>query len=164
MNSTEISGTSCPQCDDGNWNDLGCMTCGLEFFPPSEAYQAAVPVSLRIKRLRASWAPAPRLTPAEDCFWGACLARGYPWTDDVLPQARIGAYRADFLLAGARIVIEIDGFSNHAKTADITRDRQRQRWLQGQGYQVIRFSNTEIQQAPERCAAETDALIRGMLS
>lgn len=157
---------SCPQCKDDNWNNLGCMTCGLEFFPPSEAYWAAsaIPVSMRVERLRATWAPAPRLTPAESCFWEACLARYYSWVDDVLPQARIGPYRADFLLADARIVIEIDGFSNHSSAADITRDRQRQRWLQAQGYRVIRFSNPEVLQDPERYATEADALICGMLS
>jgi len=43
----------CPECDDRNWNDQGCMTCGLEFFPPSEVYQAAstAPLEQRIAGL-----------------------------------------------------------------------------------------------------------------
>lgn len=159
------AGAGCPECGEDSWNNLGCVMCGLEFSPPSEAFWAAstLPVSMRVKRLRAIWIPVPGLTPAESCFWDACLGRDYPWTDDVLPQARIGPYRADFLLAETRIVIEIDGFSNHSSAADITHDRERQRWLQAQGYRVIRFSNPEVLRDPARCAADADALIRGGL-
>jgi hypothetical protein len=51
----------CPECgSNDSWNDLGCMECGLEFFPPSEAYwaESTMPVSERIERLIAG--PEPR--------------------------------------------------------------------------------------------------------
>lgn len=103
------------------------------------------------------------LTPAEAWFWSACLTECYSWVPDLRAQACVGAYRTDFLLDKARIVIEIDGFSNHSNAADITRDRQRQRWMQSQGYRVIRFSNDEVLADPAGCAAEADKLICGTL-
>ena len=54
----------------------------------------------------------------------------------------------------------IDGFSNHHSETDITRDRQRHRWLQAHGYQVIRFSNQEVLADARGCAAAADDLIQ----
>jgi very-short-patch-repair endonuclease len=48
----------CPQCGyDDSWGDLGCMECGLEFWPPSEAWQSASTLSVadRVANLREEW-------------------------------------------------------------------------------------------------------------
>jgi very-short-patch-repair endonuclease len=253
---------SCPECGrDDSWNDLGCMRCGLEFFPPSEAYWAASTLTIAervagLREDRGAESPEPELPPAagahdeslevtprypdylesevpetregqlallysfiqetapvpeigcpncctaqletrftcpacgyvmdsptrlefnifwdygkrrwyrahltsaENWFWGACLAEYYPWVEDTRAQACIGSYRTDFMLTKAMIVIEIDGFSNHRSETEITRDRQRHRWMQAQGYAVIRFSNPEVLADARACAAEADRLIR----
>lgn len=147
--------------------DIGCPTCCTDqldssFSCPACGYYMDAGTRLEFGIFwdsdRARWYQA-HLTPSESWFWGACLAVWYPWVNDVRAQAGIGAFRTDFLLADARIIIEIDGFSNHSREADITRDRQRQRWLQAQGYQVIRFSNAEVRQEAALCARQADYLI-----
>jgi very-short-patch-repair endonuclease len=58
-------------------------------------------------------------------------------------QVPLGPYHADFCSHGARLVIEIDG-DTHAGTASEERDAVRTRFLEGEGYRVIRFSNGDV--------------------
>jgi very-short-patch-repair endonuclease len=55
-------------------------------------------------------------------------------------QRVIGSYIVDFYIAKARLVIELDG-SQHYEKAGREADRQRDAWLQSQGFQVLRYSN-----------------------
>jgi len=55
-------------------------------------------------------------------------------------QVRLGRYIADFASHKARIVIEIDG-GQHAESAA---DAERTRFIEGQGYRVLRFWNNEV--------------------
>ncbi len=56
-------------------------------------------------------------------------------------QMQIGRLYADFLCRELSLVIEIDGFSHDL---DPDYDRRRDRWLEGQGYTVLHFSNEEV--------------------
>ncbi len=58
-------------------------------------------------------------------------------------QVPVGPYVADFACMAARLIIEVDG-SQHGGEAGIARDRERTRWLEREGYRVIRFWNNEI--------------------
>ncbi len=58
-------------------------------------------------------------------------------------QAPIGPYVVDFFLPAKRLVIELDG-GHHNEDATAARDLERQRWLEREGYRVIRFWNSEI--------------------
>ena len=60
-------------------------------------------------------------------------------------QVPIGVYVVDFACMAARVVIEVDG-SQHGETPGLLRDAERTRWLEGQGYRVLRFWNNEISQ------------------
>jgi very-short-patch-repair endonuclease len=62
-------------------------------------------------------------------------------------QVPIGPYVADFACMAARLVIEIDG-SHHGEEDIKARDDERTRWLESEGYQVIRFWNNDIVQNP----------------
>ncbi len=53
-------------------------------------------------------------------------------------QAPIGPYIADFACFDARLVIELDG-GQHAENASA--DAARTRWLEGEGFRVVRFWN-----------------------
>src|SRR5262249_35020651 len=53
-------------------------------------------------------------------------------------QVPIGPYVADFACMTARLVIELDG-SQHGTADGIARDEARSRWLNENGYRVIRF-------------------------
>ena len=60
-------------------------------------------------------------------------------------QVPIGPYVADFACMAARLVIEIDG-SQHAEDESKARDDKRTRWLESEGYRVVRFWNNDLVQ------------------
>ena len=64
-------------------------------------------------------------------------------------QHPIGPYVADFYCAAAKLVIELDGDS-HIGRADA--DERRQRFIEDQGFMVIRFSNEDVLRTPDAVA------------
>ncbi|PRH87478.1 hypothetical protein C5L14_12765 [Labrys okinawensis] len=58
-------------------------------------------------------------------------------------QAPLGSYVVDFLCPAAKLVIELDG-EQHGREEIKARDDIRTRWLNSQGYNVVRFWNHEI--------------------
>jgi very-short-patch-repair endonuclease len=62
-------------------------------------------------------------------------------------QVLIGPYVADFACLASRLVIEIDG-SQHGEEPNKSRDEMRTRWLESEGYRVVRFWNNDITQNP----------------
>ena len=88
------------------------------------------------KRLRAN------TTPHERLLWRALKdipALGTHFRR----QAPIGGYVVDFLCPAKRLIIELDG-GHHGEAENAERDRERQSWLEREGYRVIRFWNSEI--------------------
>src|SRR5690349_668054 len=88
------------------------------------------------KKLRAN------TTPHERILWRAL--KDLP-TDGThfRRQAPIGPYVVDFFCPAKRLIIELDG-GHHNDDATARRDRERQQWLEHEGYRVIRFWNSEI--------------------
>src|ERR1700722_15002068 len=58
-------------------------------------------------------------------------------------QVPIGPYVADFACMAARLVIELDG-SQHGHGDIRERDDKRTRWLEAEGYRVLRFWNNDL--------------------
>ena len=58
-------------------------------------------------------------------------------------QHPIGRYIADFVCLEKRLVIELDG-GQHALPADALKDRQRDAWLEKEGYMVLHFWDNEV--------------------
>jgi very-short-patch-repair endonuclease len=58
-------------------------------------------------------------------------------------QVPIGSFVVDFADMSACLVIEVDGDSHGSETAHIC-DTQRTVWLNGQGFQVLRFGNRDV--------------------
>lgn len=56
-------------------------------------------------------------------------------------QQPIGPYIVDFYCADARLVVELDGLS-HLRTGPA--DLARQRFLEAEGFAVVRFWNEEV--------------------
>ncbi len=80
------------------------------------------------------------MTDAETRLWYYLRARclnGWKFRR----QVPLGDYVADFLCEEARIIVEIDG-GQHAEREEA--DRERTRWLERQGYRVVRFWNNEV--------------------
>ena len=68
-------------------------------------------------------------------------------------QAPIGPYFADFATHGRKLVIEVDG-GIHERLPEVTaRDAGRQRWLEGEGYTVLRFTDRDVVNDVEACMA-----------
>lgn len=83
----------------------------------------------------------------------------------VYQQAKIGPYRADFLIhdcscpievaAPRWMIVECDGHDFHERTKEqARRDKQRDRYFQSHGYKVLRFTGSEIFADPEAVAQE----------
>jgi very-short-patch-repair endonuclease len=60
-------------------------------------------------------------------------------------QAPIGRYIVDFASFGARIVVEVDG-GQHGMHDSIRSDRERDVFLRSQGFRVLRFWNSDVDQ------------------
>ena len=56
-------------------------------------------------------------------------------------QEAIGRYIVDFVCQQKRMVIEVDG-GQHSTEKE--RDNERDKWLEGKGYKVLRFWNNEV--------------------
>lgn len=88
------------------------------------------------KRLRAN------ATPHERTLWRAL--KDLPMEGSHFRrQAPIGPYVVDFFCPARRLIIELDG-GHHSEDEIASRDRERQHWLEKEGYRVIRFWNSEL--------------------
>ena len=83
-----------------------------------------------------------RLTPQEVKLWvklRELKAHGFRFRR----QAPIGPYIVDFVCYGQKLIIEADG-SQHGMPVHAQHDRERDRFLTDQGFQVLRFWNSDI--------------------
>ena len=74
-------------------------------------------------------------------------------------QHPIGPYFADFVCLRAKLVIEVDGPS-HLDAAQLAYDEGRTRWLEREGYRILRLWNldvlTNLDRVVERIAMEVE--------
>ncbi len=71
-------------------------------------------------------------------------------------QQRIGPFFVDFVCQSARLILEIDGES-HAQSADA--DQARTRFLEREGYRVVRFTNADVLTNPEGIYREVETAL-----
>lgn len=90
----------------------------------------------RARRLRKA------MTPAERLLWWALRNRQL---DDVRfrRQHPLGPYTADFVCLERLLVVEVDG-AQHAEPSQLRHDEDRTRWLEGEGYAVLRVWNRDV--------------------
>ncbi|MEA2953206.1 MAG: hypothetical protein QOJ96_2726 [Alphaproteobacteria bacterium] len=60
-------------------------------------------------------------------------------------QVPIGPYIADFVSFPARLIVEVDG-GQHAESV---RDAERDQWLAGEKFKVVRYWNNDVLQNPD---------------
>jgi very-short-patch-repair endonuclease len=68
-------------------------------------------------------------------------------------QQLIGAFIVDFVCFEPRVIVEVDG-GQHAE--QVPYDERRTRWLEAQGYRVLRFWNNDV-------LAQTDAVAQAIV-
>jgi very-short-patch-repair endonuclease len=74
-------------------------------------------------------------------------------------QVPLGDYILDFVCFGRRLVVEIDGPS-HEVTEQRAADNERDGWLRGQGFRVLRLPNELVIASTELAVARIrDALV-----
>jgi len=107
------------------------------------------------------------LTPrARDLRTNATKQENHLWYDYLhsypvrfFRQFIIGEYITDFCCRNAKVVVELDG-QHHREQDQIEYDAERDAYLRGRGYEVLRFSNHEVDtQFREVCDA-IDRVIR----
>ena len=86
-----------------------------------------------------------RQTRAEELLWRHLRSRQLD-NAKFRRQVPIGDYIVDFISFEKKIVIELDG-GQHAAAA--ARDAERDAWLRGRGYSVLRFWDNEVFQNME---------------
>ena len=81
-------------------------------------------------------------TDAENVLWAALRNMR---SDGVKyrRQHPIGDYIVDFVSLEKRLVIEVDG-GQHNENTNIEKDTERTKWLEKEGYHVIRFWNNDV--------------------
>jgi very-short-patch-repair endonuclease len=101
------------------------------------------------------------LTKAEQEMWN--LLRDFrPRGARFRRETPIGPYIADFAWLSAKIIVEVDG--NSHETDDGKRhDKQRDAWLKGQGFNVLRFDNDQILDNPDYVFVALEAVISSSL-
>src|SRR5688500_1470550 len=95
----------------------------------------------RFKRERAKQLRSNATEP-EQALWRA-LKQIPVYGSHFRRQVPIGPYVADFACLKARLLIELDG-GHHSRDDVATKDEIRTRWLENEGYRVVRFWNTEL--------------------
>jgi len=99
-------------------------------------------------------------TPAEVKLWLA-IRNGTLEEAKFRRQFPCGAYILDLATVGARLAVEIDGES-HFTGDGPARDAERDAWLEGQGWQVLRFTNPEVLRNLEGVLETIAAALRGL--
>lgn len=95
-------------------------------------------------------------SPIERKFWDA-LSENVEY--NVIPQLHIGKYRVDFAIKELRIAIELDGHDYHKTKEQRSYDARRERYLQRNGWRVIRFTGSEVWRDVTKCVNELLAFI-----
>jgi len=122
--------------------------------------RARRPKSVRVRlaaarRLRASQ------TRTERKLWDALASLPLAGTH-FRPQMDIGPYVVDIACPAAKLVIEVDG-AHHAEKENAARDAERTRWLEGEGYRVLRFWNSDVTSNPNGVLQSITAAIHGSI-
>jgi very-short-patch-repair endonuclease len=102
-------------------------------------------------------------SPVEAAFWSTAYFELSKF-GRLTPQVKVGPYRLDFGLETStfKLAIEIDGHDYHSTKEQKATDYQRDRYLQSQGWRVIRFSGSEVYQDASKCALEAVKIARGI--
>jgi hypothetical protein len=131
-----------------------CLTCDAPLLP------ASTEGDLRWLRAIDDW----HKSSSFDSFWEEAFARRVlaktpgVSVDDLELQAyvptREETYKVDFFIPSMSIICEIDGYAKDGTPptpSEMEKRNRRDANLQNQGFSVLHFSNTQVQQEPANC-------------
>lgn len=130
------------------WFAFSCATSTITAATPREALKQAIDLFPNLE------------SPIEEAFWHAYRQAAPQDLNGLKSQHSVfgGRYRIDFALPDRKIGIELDGYSWHSSPEAFTRDRARQRELELDGWRIIRFSGSEINNDADDCVRQAAAL------
>ena len=99
----------------------------------------ALQATARARRLRR------QSTDAEEALWRLLRNRQLAGCK-FRRQTPVGKYIVDYMCFEKKLVIEIDGGQHQLR---VDADSKRTKWLESQGFRVIRFWNNEVLTEPE---------------
>ncbi len=99
-------------------------------------------------------------TPTERMLWRELNARKVAGVR-FNRQVPIGPFICDFVSRSAKLIIEVDGGQHGWRTDE---DAARTRYLEAQGYRVIRFWNSDVVEGLEGVVAEIQTVIAALPS
>ncbi|HET8861332.1 methionine synthase [Marivirga sp.] len=115
-------------------------------YPPkgeqAQYWQTADPILYGLMKDFAKQMRHDHPTQAEEILWDALKRKqleGYKFRR----QHIIGGYIADFICLKENLIIEVDGLI-HQLPENKASDEERTKWLEEQGFKVIRFTNSEV--------------------
>ena len=83
-----------------------------------------------------------RSTDVEQLLWSRLRAGRFEGMK-FIRQHPLGQYIVDFVCLERKLIIELDG-GQHAFPEESLKDRQRDAWLEKEGYTVVRFWDNEV--------------------
>jgi len=89
-------------------------------------------------------------SPIESMFFRAALGR----IRGLVSEYEVGSYYIDFAIPHLHIAIELDGHDYHKTKAQRTNDARRERFLEREGWRVIRFTGSEVYRDARYCVNE----------
>ncbi|HNX77330.1 MAG TPA: DUF559 domain-containing protein [Candidatus Rifleibacterium sp.] len=99
--------------------------------------------------------PEAQASPIEKIFKDELIRRGITFKEQVNIERKGAEFtRPDFYIESARLMIYCDGTEFHKDPQRIIMDKQQDRYLQSQGYTVLRFSGSEIFSHVDTCVNE----------
>jgi len=83
-----------------------------------------------------------QLTDAERTLWARLRNRQLQGVR-FRRQQPLGSYIVDFICLERKLIVEVDG-GQHNEAKGRQEDRERTKWLQANGYRVLRFWNNDV--------------------
>jgi very-short-patch-repair endonuclease len=74
-------------------------------------------------------------------------------------NVKLGRHEVDFLWRNQRVVVEADSYLYHRGSIAFEDDHARDLALRGLGFTVLRFTDTQLEEEPERVAADVVAAL-----
>jgi len=118
--------------------------------PPYLLRRARRQAELKGIRLKGAESKRSR-SDLEELFLDLCHRHRLP-----LPETnvKLGRWEVDFLWRVERLVVETDSFAYHRGSIAFHDDRARDLDLRQQGFTVIRFTERQLEEGPERVVAD----------
>lgn len=92
-------------------------------------------------------------TPSEKIVWSKLRDRRLGGLK-FRRQEGIGKYIVDFLNYDGKIIIEIDGDVHFVDEKNVVKDKERQAWLEEQGWKILRYNNVDVRKNLENILDE----------